>query len=148
MSTLLDQLASPRPDLCFYGLAPPKLSTPPERLQAIVAAQKARLRALAPDALVIYDLQDESARQTEPRPFPFLPTLAPDTYAYELLDDLTMPKIVYRSVAGTDRANFGHWVEDVAGASVCAPRFSVLVGAPASSGTRPDAVTLAEAYEL
>jgi hypothetical protein len=104
MSALLDRLALPRPDLCFYGLAPPKLGTPPERVAAIVDAQKKRLRALAPDALVVYDLQDESARQPEARPFPFLPTLAPDTYAHELMADLAVPKIVYRSVAGADRA--------------------------------------------
>src|SRR5262245_62567929 len=116
MSALLDRLSSPRPDLCFYGLAPPKLATSPERIQAIVATQKERLRALAPDALVVYDLQDESARQPAPRPFPFLPTLAPDAYAHELMADLTVPKIVYRSVAGADRASFERWLQDVAGA--------------------------------
>jgi hypothetical protein len=148
MSALLDQLVSPRPDLCFYGLAPPKLSTPPERVQAIVAAQKERLRALAPDTLVVYDLQEESARKTEPRPFPFLPTLAPDVYAHELIGDLTVPKIVYRSVASADRTSFGRWLQDMADAPPGGPRFSVLVGAPARSAMRPDALTLGEAYEL
>src|SRR5437870_2997720 len=114
MSALLDQLSSPRPDLCFYGLAPPKLSTPPERVRAIVDAQKERLRALGPDALVVYDLQDESGRQAEPRPFPFLPTLPPDTYAHQLMADVPVPKIVYRSVAGGDRAGFERWLAEVA----------------------------------
>jgi len=148
MNALLDRLSSPRPDLCFYGLAPPKLSTPAERVQAIVAAQKERLRALGPDALVVYDLQDESARQAEPRPFPFLPTLAPDTYAHELMADLPLAKIVYRSVAGTGRASFERWLKDVANVALTEPRFSVLVGAPARRVGSPGGLALEEAYAL
>jgi hypothetical protein len=145
VSVLLERLASDRPDLCFYGLAPPKLGTPDERLAAILKAQKERFRALAPDALIVYDLQDESARQSQSRPFPFLPTLAPDTYAHELLADLPMPKIVYRSVAGADRAGFQQWLTGTARAA--APRFSVLVGAPTSNAARPG-LTLGDAYAL
>src|SRR3569623_2132019 len=146
MNALRDRLLSPRPDLCFYGLAPPKQSTPPERVQAIVAAEKERVRALAPDALVVYDLQDESSRQPDPRPFPFLPTLPPDTYAHQLMGDLALPKIVYRSVAGADRAGFERWCAETAAAG--APRFGVLVGAPTSRGDRPAGVTLDDAYGL
>jgi hypothetical protein len=148
MSALLDRLGSPRPDVCFYGLAPPKLGTPHERLQAIVTAQKQRLRSLGPDALVVYDLQDESARQPEPRPFPFLPTLAPDAYAHELMADLALPKIVYRSVAGADRATFERWLGGVAAAGAHEPRFSVLVGAPTGRALRPAGLALDEAYAL
>jgi len=147
MSALVDRLSSPRPDLCFYGLAPPKLSTPPERVQVIIDAQKARLRALGPDALVVYDLQDESSRKAEPRPFPFLPTLPPDTYAHQLMADVPLPKIVYRSVAGDDRAGFERWLAEAAGATPA--RFSVLVGAPSSQAApAPGRLALAEAYAL
>ncbi|HEX4403216.1 MAG TPA: 5,10-methylenetetrahydrofolate reductase [Polyangia bacterium] len=146
MSALLDRLASPRPDLCFYGLAPPKQSTARDRIEAIITAQKERLRAMGPDALVVYDLQDESARQPEPRPFPFLPTLPPDAYAHELMGDLALPKIVYRSVAGTDRAGFERWCGACAAAAEA--RFSVLVGAPTSRGPREGGVTLDDAYAL
>jgi hypothetical protein len=146
MSALLDRLASLRPDLCFYGLAPPKRSTPPERVVEIVAAQKERVRALAPDALVVYDLQDESARQPEPRPFPFLPTLPPDAYAHDLMGDLAVPKIVYRSVAGAGRPEFERWCADCAAAAE--PRFSVLVGAPTSRAGAPADLTLDDAYRL
>lgn len=146
MSALLDRLASPRPDLCFYGLAPPKQSTPPDRVEAIIAAQKERLRALSPDALVVYDLQDESARQPEPRPFPYLPTLPPDAYAHQLMGELALPKVVYRSVAGADRAAFERWCADCAAAPE--PRFSVLVGAPTSAGRPDGGFTLNDAYAL
>lgn len=150
MSALLDRLGSSRPDLCLYGLAPPKRSTPPERIQAIVAAQKERVRGLAPDALVVYDLQDESSRQPDPRPFPFLPTLPPDAYAHQLMGDLALPKIVYRTVAGADRAGFERWCAETAAATATAgePRFGVLVGAPTSRGGPPAGVTLDDAYAL
>src|SRR3954469_1783879 len=128
MSALLDLLGSPRPDLCFYGLAPPNLAPPPARLLPIVDAQKQRRRTLGPDALVVYDLQDESARQAEPRPFPFLPTLSPDRYAHDLMADLAIPKIVYRSVSGGDRRGFEGWLAAAAAAGPADPRFAVLVG--------------------
>jgi hypothetical protein len=146
MNALMDRLASSRPDLCFYGLAPPKRSTPPERVVEIVAAQKQRVRALSPDALIVYDLQDESARQPEPRPFPFLPTLPPDAYAHDLMADLAVPKIVYRSVAGADRAGFERWCAECAAATQ--PRYSVLVGAATSRARGPADLTLEDAYGL
>jgi 5,10-methylenetetrahydrofolate reductase len=105
-----------------------------------------RIRALGPDALVVYDLQDESGRQAEPRPFPFLPTLAPDTYAHELMGELPVPKIVYRSIPGADRVAFERWL--LATGSAAAPRFSVLVGAPSGRAPQPAALTLADAYAM
>ena len=147
MSRFLERLASPTPDLCFYGLAPPKQSTDPARLQAIIEAQKARIAALAPDALIVYDLQDESDRQTAARPFPFLPTLPPARYAHELLGDLAVPKIVYRCVGKDTPASFEAWLEEAGSAGEVGPRLAVFVGAATSrpaSGT--GSLSLAEAY--
>src|SRR5579872_5099073 len=84
--------------ICLYGLAPPKRASAPRRLQEIAAQQLARLEPLSIDGLIVYDIQDEAARASEPRPFPFLPTLDPDTYAYEHLASLAVQKIVYRCV--------------------------------------------------
>jgi hypothetical protein len=146
-STLLERLSSPAPDLCFYGLAPPKQSTEPERLRAILEAQKARISALAPDALVVYDLQDESDRQAEARPFPFLPTLPPLGYAHELLGELTLPKIVYRCVAQDTHASFGSWLEALRRSN--GPHLSVFVGAATSRpASRAGSLSLADAYTL
>ena len=147
MSRLIERLNSPAPDLCFYGLAPPKQSTDPARLRTIIAAQKARLLALAPDALVVYDLQDESDRQATARPFPFLPTLSPSHYAHDLLGDLALPKIVYRCVAQDTRGTFASWLETHRGSRM--PHLSVFVGAPTSrQAAAPDSLRLADAYAL
>jgi hypothetical protein len=146
VKTLIDRLASPAPDLCFYGLAPPKLGTDPARLAAIVEAQTTRLRQLAPDALVIYDLQDESDRQAGPRPFPFLPTIPPTVYAYEALQAVSIPKIVYRCVARDTPESLSRWMSAPPPDGVVPPRLTVLVGAPTNRA--PSSLALTDAYGI
>jgi hypothetical protein len=146
VKSLIDRLVSPAPDLCFYGLAPPKLGTEPARLAAIVEAQVTRLRQLAPDALIVYDLQDESDRQAGARPFPFLPTIAPSTYAHEALQALAVPKIVYRCVARDTADSLAHWLSEAPPRGTDSPRLAVLVGAPTSR--TPGSLALAQAYEI
>jgi hypothetical protein len=140
-------LDSPAPDLCFYGLAPPKQSTEPERLRTILLAQKARISALAPDALIVYDLQDESDRQSQARPFPFLPTLAPLHYAHDLLGGLALPKVVYRCVAQDTPDSLASWLEELRRAD--GPHLAVFVGAATSRpSSSAGSLSLADAYAL
>jgi hypothetical protein len=146
VTSFLERLTRPTPDLCLYGLAPPKLGTDPERLAAIVEAQAARVRLLAPDALIVYDLQDESDRQPAARPFPFLPTVSPAAYAYEALGALAIPKIVYRCVARDTPASLSAWLAAPPPTGVASPRLTVLVGAPTSRA--PASLSLADAYAL
>lgn len=130
---------------CLYGIAPPKLATDPVRLEEIALQQRQRFEDLKPDGLVIYDIQDEQTRTTDPRPYPFLPTIDPELYAREHLARVAAPKIVYRSVAGHNEPEFVRWLEQAtAGPGPC---FRVLVGAP-SSRTAAAGLKLSEAYEL
>ena len=131
--------------ICLYGIAPPKLATEPERLREIAAQQVARLQALEPDALVVYDIQDEPGRNDQPRPFPFLPTVDPEAYAYDALAASALPKIVYRSVTAQSRETFSAWVETVRATS--ARHVSVFVGAPRGRSSTPG-LPLADAYAL
>ena len=57
-----------------------------------------RLRSLAIDGLVLYDIDDESDRNPDERPFPFLPTMDPADYLARDLGGLEVPAIVYRAV--------------------------------------------------
>ena len=98
MSTLLEKLDDGRAGIRLYGIAPPKLASTPERLRDIAAEQVDRLRRLAPDGLVVYDIQDEPGRAGQERPFPFLPTVDSEVYARDALAELAIPKIVYRCV--------------------------------------------------
>ena len=82
-----------------YGITPPKRSWDPERIAEVAARQSARIRQLPIDGLVIYDLQDESARTQAQRPFPFEPCIDPVAYGYDHLAEVEVPRIAYRCVA-------------------------------------------------
>jgi hypothetical protein len=131
--------------LRLYGIAPPKLATERERLGEIAAQQASRVRMLAPDGLVVYDIQDETGRNGQTRPFPFLPTIDPEVYAYGALAEVAIPKIVYRCVGAHSREVFSNWVESVRAAPD--RRLSVFVGTPPHrSNTK--GLPLTEAYAL
>ncbi len=95
---IIDKIKDRLSGIITYGLTPPKLNLDPERITAITNKHIDRINTLPIDALVLYDLQDEKERITENRPFPFLPTIDPYNYATNELQQLQIPKIVYRSV--------------------------------------------------
>jgi hypothetical protein len=145
LATLFEKLDGSLTGIRLYGIAPPKLASDPERLSEIAAQQLARIRELAPDGLVVYDIQDEPGRDGEARPFPFLPTVEPDIYANDALAALTIPKIVYRCVGAQPRETLTNWLDTVR--SSTRPQLGVFVGAP-RGGVRNTGVSLAEAYTL
>jgi len=52
----------------LYGLAPPRLTTAPERADEIAAATLTRLETVGVDGLILYDVDTESVRSPDPRP--------------------------------------------------------------------------------
>jgi 5,10-methylenetetrahydrofolate reductase len=144
LNTLIEKLDSGLTGIRLYGIAPPKRATDPERMHEIAAQQVARLRVLAPDGLVVYDIQDEPGRSGQARPFPFLPTVDPEVYAYAALAELAIPKIVYRCVGAEPQEVFSSWLDTLRAAD---RRFSVFVGA-ARGRPRPAGLALADAYAL
>jgi 5,10-methylenetetrahydrofolate reductase len=94
--------------------------------------------------LVVYDIQDEPGRGGQARPFPFLPTVDSESYAYDALADLAIPKIVYRCVGAHPRELFVSWIDTVRAAAD--RRLSVFVGAPRGRSRSPG-LSLTEAYE-
>ncbi len=112
-------------------------------MEVIAAQQEARLGSLGLDGLIIYELQDEAERTSEPRPFPFLPTVDPLAYAHQHLGRLAVPKIVYRCVSRDTAAGLVGWLQQPRPAS---SQLSVLVGA--ASRHAPASLRLTEAYAL
>src|SRR3954467_7979452 len=145
LSTLFEKLDDGRAGIRLYGIAPPKLASTAERLRATAAEQVDRLRLLAPDGLVVYDIQDEPGRAGQERPFPFLPTVDPEVYAREALASLAIPKIVYRCVGAHPREVFSSWIDGVRSRE--GRHLSVFVGAPRG---RPHwaGLPLVEAYAI
>ena len=145
MTSLVSKVLDRSEGISLYGIAPPKSKTEPARLEQIARQQVERLQALEADGLVVYDIQDESARTGEPRPFPFLPTLDPITYATQQLSALTLPKVVYRAVQAIPRRDFVAWLDSVQ--ALPEASFSVFVGVPAKSADA-SGLSLSEAYAL
>ena len=145
LDTLFEKLEHRLAGIRLYGIAPPKRASSPERLREIATQHMARVRGLAPDGLVVYDIQDEPGRTGQIRPFPFLPIIDPEVYAYDALAELEIPKIVYRCVGPHPPEKFSAWVDAVRAAG--SRRLSVFVGAPRGRSHSPG-LSLAEAYAL
>lgn len=101
-----------------------------------------RLQALDLDGLVLYDIDDESDRNPEERPFPFLPTMDPAEYHSRHLDELKLPVVVYRAVGKYVEPEFRAWLEAQEPDRV----LSVFVGP--SSRDKPVATSLTRAHAL
>ena len=61
----------------LYGITPPKDKTEKDKLLVITEKRTNRINQLNCDALIVYDIQDESNRTDEIRPFEYFPTLEP-----------------------------------------------------------------------
>ena len=144
MNVLAEKLIARRGGICFYGIAPPKLHTPPEQLRNIAAQQASRFESMQIDGLIVYDIQDEAERTATPRPFPFLPTVDPAAYAYDYLAEPHIPKVLYRCVGRDSSETLVHWMTTIR--SFDPHPIVVFVGAP--SRHSQVGVSLEQAYAL
>ncbi len=96
--------------ILLYGITPPKADTPIEKVKEIAAKCLDAVCALDIDALVVYDVQDESARTAEERPFPFASSLDPFLYASQYLQRLAAPKIIYRPAGMYTKEELSDWL--------------------------------------
>ena len=125
---LIRRVTSNTGGFLLFALTPPRLATPVDRVQEIADATVARLQPLNLDGLILYDIDDEAARNPTQRPFPFTPTLDPAHYLANNLTNWTTPVIVYR-VAG----KYGLWdLQSWLAAQDPSRVMTVLVGAAAS----------------
>jgi 5,10-methylenetetrahydrofolate reductase len=110
---MISPLASSDPSrfLFLYGTTPPRADASEERVQRASSRLTERLEGLSLDGLVVYDVQDESDRMGEPRPFPFLPTLDSRTYARLLHETTGLPVICYKSVARMPESAWEAWLD-------------------------------------
>ncbi|WP_244226666.1 methylenetetrahydrofolate reductase [Paenibacillus protaetiae] len=123
-------------------MTPPKASYNAEKIAEIAQKQVERLRGLDIDAIILYDVQEESDRMDEERPFPYMAMLDPEHYSEQYLHELGIPKIIYRCVGKYSEAELADWLKKDNGKD----RFSVFVGA--SSRQQQRSLELADAYKL
>jgi hypothetical protein len=116
----------------LYGTTPPRAGTSEEKTQFAAERLAERVQSLPLDGLVVYDVQDESDRTDEPRPFPYVPTQEPRPYAHLLQERTGLPPIAYKCIAGLSAASWHDWLTaaaDTYGLSFLSP-----VGLPSSRG--------------
>lgn len=66
----LPQLIAARgSEFLLFALTPPRVTVTSERAQEIAEVTRARLAELALDGLILYDIDDESDRNPQERPF-------------------------------------------------------------------------------
>jgi hypothetical protein len=138
----LDKIKTGESGVLIYGITPPKAQTLPERVAEIAQKTIERLSALDIDALIVYDVQDESARTNEERPFPFLNALDPLDFASGYLGDLSIPKIIYRPAGKFSGEELSAWLEELHQNNF----YPIFVGVPAPDF--PVKTSLPEAYKI
>ncbi|MDX2188443.1 MAG: methylenetetrahydrofolate reductase [Bacteroidota bacterium] len=138
----LNKIQQRKSGVLLYGITPPKSQTPPEKVVEIAQRTLERLHNLDIDALVVYDVQDESARTTEERPFPFVTALDPFEFSVNHLHTLKISKIIYRPAGKFTKDELAAWLDGLHKHNF----YPVFVGVPA-----PDfkvKTSLTEAYQI
>jgi len=139
---LIDKILNRQSGIVTYGIVPPKTGTDAAKVDEIAARQIRRLEGLDIDGIILYDLQDESQRNSQARPFPFMETIDPFRYGREKLSGLDVPRIIYRAVGKYSPAE----LSDFLAASAGGDELTVFVGA--ASKSQQVTMSVNEAYDL
>ncbi|PID54342.1 MAG: 5,10-methylenetetrahydrofolate reductase [Micrococcales bacterium] len=142
MSPFVSGPSTPAPsELLFFGFTPPRQAAEPEQVAKAAEATRNRLARLDVDGVIVYDIDDESDRNENPRPFPYLPAIDPAVYLHEHLSGITQPAVVYRCVGKYPPDQLRQWLSEQSEAAM-----TVFVGA--SSPDKPVHTSLAEAMRI
>jgi len=139
---LVEKIRNRESGIVLYGIVPPKKGTDAEKVEEISARQIQRLKGLSIDGLIIYDIQDETSRTSEERPFPFMETLDSFLYSRDHLSSLSIPKVIYRSVGKYSGAELSKFLTN------SSPENDITVFVGASSKTQEVTMSVGDAYKL
>jgi hypothetical protein len=128
---LKQKLLDPAERVLLYGTTPPRQGTPEGQVAAAAAKLVERTAALPLDGLVVYDIQDETGRTAQPRPFPFAGTIDPRDYARRL----GRPAIVYKALGTMAEPAWRGWLKETR--EKFGVEFLSIVGRPTSGVTYP-----------
>ena len=127
---LQSKLRDATQQVLLYGTTPPRAGTPPDEIDSAADKLAARLAGLPLDGVVVYDIQDETGRTSQPRPFPFVGTVDPREYATHF----RLPTIVYKALGMMPEANWRAWLAETRRMGV---EVLSIVGRPASGVKYP-----------
>jgi 5,10-methylenetetrahydrofolate reductase len=140
---LKEKLLDPKLALRLYGTTPPRAGSSDELVQGAAQKLAARVRALTLDGIVVYDIQDESGRTANPRPFAFTGTIDPRAYSKLLRERTGEPAITYKCVGANDESSWNDWLS---GSACFDVEFLSIVGRPTSGVHYP--LSLSRAIRL
>ncbi|MDQ5847559.1 MAG: hypothetical protein M3544_01170 [Pseudomonadota bacterium] len=112
MQELRAKLRDPGERLLLYGTTPPRLGTAQEQVAAAADKLAARLEGLPLDAVVVYDIQDETGRTELARPFPFAGTVDPRGYSRLLTERTGRPAIAYKALGAMTEGEWRPWLAE------------------------------------
>jgi hypothetical protein len=138
--TLANLIINRQTGILTYGMTPPKLDTPEEKLSTIARTQHERIASLPIDGLILYDVQEEDSREGD-RPFPYLEAMDPGYYRNTYLNNLQTPSILYRSAGKYHPGELESWM-------AAQPEGACAVFVGASSSTQPVKTALPQAFEI
>lgn len=143
-SPLAHKLLASEYFVTLYGTTPPRADFDSERMQRAAVRLGNRTQNLKIDGFVVYDVQDESSRTLEPRPFPFLPTHDSRVYSKLVRELSGRETITYKCVAGKSEKELDAWLDEAQ--TSYDVRILSLVGSASSRFDRPG-VSLMQAIE-
>lgn len=136
---LKNKIKQGKSGIVLYGLTPPKISLSSDEAKEIALRQLSRLDGIKIDGLVIYDLQDESNRNSSNRTFEFVRTIKPEIYAKDYLQN-RYEAVIYKAIGNYNEAEFKEFLQTHSDA------ISVFVGASSTIDTPK--LSLNDAYKM
>lgn len=144
MDTLVQKILDPTQFVTFYGTTPPKVGSTGEQVNTAATKLVERVKDLPIDGFVVYDVQEETGRTNEPRPFPYMATLDPRVYGKMLVDLSGRPIINYKCIVNMEEAAWAAWLDETARQGI---RFLSLVGIP-TPVPLPNTIHIGRAIEM
>ena len=126
----------------LMGCTPPREGTTGEEAAQICRKFVSRSRSQATDRFIVYDIQDESSRNAEARPFPFRRTMDPAEFASLFPPESGKSCVLYKVPTEASVAAFDGWIDERA--IGLGHRTLNLVG-PAAAADGATRISLAEA---
>jgi hypothetical protein len=139
---LKEKILNRKAGIITYGITPPKQNNHDEKIMEISQKQIERIHRMEVDALIVYDIQEETDRTDQERPFPFLPTVDPVMYSSQYLKELELPKIICCCIGKYTPEQLSAWISS----NFTKDKYSVFVGP--SSSKQEVKLGLLEAYKI
>ena len=139
--TLEEKLSDPRQGVLLYGTTPPRSGSADDVVRGVGVKLAERLQRVPLDGVVVYDIQDESGRTNEQRPFAFTGTVDPRSYSRLIRELSGKPTITYKCVGLMDEPAWDAWLAE--SARDYGIRFLSIVGRPVSGIGYPLALSRA-----